>query len=190
MLQDENRLLKEKINQILFHGPLLKKQNEHKNFIVSQVQAIKQRPVSETVLLYRTDSLNGTSFHKYIDRVPDIVLIVKTRAGIVFGAYSESPLEPDRKADKRSFIMSITNQKVFPVIEGKLAMIYDHHHLIFGNSEIKIRSGESKLLSNFGINNGFFNSKGGCVDDLLGEGKARETEIEGYEVHQVIFEEE
>ena len=56
-------------------------------------------------------------------------------------------------------------------------MTYDAFYLIVGNSEIRLKHGEQKVFSNFGINNAYYHSKGGCVDDLIGEGKDRETTI-------------
>jgi len=64
---------------------------------------------------------------------------------------------------------------------------YDTFFLIIGNSEIRLKQGEEKVFCNFGINNGHYNAKGSSVDDLLGEGKDRETPIAGYEVHHVEF---
>ena len=66
-------------------------------------------------------------------------------------------------------------------------MTYDTFFLIIGNSEIRLKQGEEKVFCNFGINNGHYNAKGSSVDDLLGEGKDRETPIAGYEVHHVEF---
>jgi hypothetical protein len=141
-----------------------------------------------TSLLYRLDPLNTTSFHKYIDKVPDIVLVVRTEKGLFLGAYTESAFHPELTADKQGIIMSISQQKVFPVLEGKRPITYDSFYLIIGNSEIRLKQGEQKVFCNFGINNGHYNSKGSSVDDLIGEGKERETSIQGYEVHQVTFE--
>ena len=69
-------------------------------------------------------------------------------------------------------------------------MVYDKYFLIMGNSEIRIKTGESKLFSNFGINSSYFNSKGDTVNILLNEGKKNEVEMINYEIHEVTFEEE
>ena len=84
--------------------------------------------------------------------------------------------------------MSISRKKSFPVIAGKRSVNYDNFFLLFGNSEIRLKHGESKVFSNFGIANGFYNPQGSTVDDILGEGKEREVKIVGYEVHKVLFE--
>ena len=69
--------------------------------------------------------------------------------------------------------MSLTNQKTFPLLEGKRAVTYDTYFFIFGNSEIRIKHGEFKVFSNFGIAQGHYTPKGSTVKDLLGEGKER-----------------
>lgn len=66
-------------------------------------------------------------------------------------------------------------------------MVYDEYYLIYGNSEIRLKSGESKIFSNFGINNAYFNNRGDKVNMMLGQGKINEVEIENYEVHEVKF---
>jgi hypothetical protein len=40
--------------------------------------------------------------------------------------------------------------------------------MIFGNSEIRIKSQEKKVYSNFGISNSYFKSRGFKVETLLG----------------------
>jgi len=62
------------------------------------------------------DPLNTASFHKYIDTIPDIVLVVKTKTGQFFGAYSESSFHPEQMADRQGIIFSISQEKVFPLL--------------------------------------------------------------------------
>lgn len=91
---------------------------------------------------------------------------------LIAGYYS------DVYADKTSMksealILSLTNYKYFPIntlknnpkkdkkdMKPMLGMVYDKYFLIYGNSEIRIKSGEKKLFSNFGINNSYFFSRG------------------------------
>ena len=84
--------------------------------------------------------------------------------------------------------MSITREKVFSVLDKKRSVNYDNFFFIFGNSEIRLKHGEMKVFSNFGIANGFYTSKGSSVDDILGAGKEREVKITGFEVHRLWFE--
>ena len=56
-----------------------------------------------------------------------------------------------------------------------------------GNSEIRLRFGETTVYSNFGINNGYYKSNQLTVDALLKAEDLREIEILGYECFEVIF---
>ena len=56
-------------------------------------------------------------------------------------------------------------------MKATYGMIYDKFFLIFGNSQIRIKTGEKekKLFSNFGISASYFNSKGDKVNALFCE---------------------
>ena len=172
----------------LFAGKVLENHFEHKLFIKDEIQKLKKRPVTRTVQLFAADSLNPTNFHSYVDEVPDIMLVVKTESGLYLGGFSECPVSSTSIADKGGLIMSLTSKMVFPVVEGKRSVNYDKFFLIFGNSEIRLRQGEFKVFSNFGIGSGFYKSTGATVNDLIGAGKEREVKIEGYEIYRVLFE--
>jgi hypothetical protein len=58
---------------------------------------------------------------------------------------------------------------LFKLVEkDSKAILYDEYYMIFGNSEIRIKTGSNKLYSNFGIYNCYYESKGYKVDYLLG----------------------
>ena len=59
-------------------------------------------------------------------------------------------------------------------------MLYDPYYLIFGNAEVRIRSGEKKVFCNFGINNGYFNSERNRAEDLLKVKNKNEVEFVNY----------
>lgn len=61
-------------------------------------------------------------------------------------------------------------------VKGK-GVTYDEYFLIFGNSELRIKSGDLQIFSNFGVNNSYFDTRGLTVDTLLGHGKDREVKI-------------
>lgn len=65
-------------------------------------------------------------------------------------------------------------------------MSYDEYYIIFGNSEIRLKSLELTIFSNFGISNGFFLTRGFGVEALLCNPN-REVPIETFELHQVYF---
>ena len=68
---------------------------------------------------------------------------------------------------------------MFPLVSSdKKAISYDEYYLVFGNSEVRIKSQENIVFSNFGISNEFFCSRGKKVDWLLGGDKnEREQEL-------------
>ena len=47
-------------------------------------------------------------------------------------------------------------------------MQYDKFYVIFGNAEMRIKNGEKKILSNFGVSSAFYNSRGKKRQDFLG----------------------
>ena len=49
-------------------------------------------------------------------------------------------------------------------MQGKRSVTFDNYYIIFGNSEVRIKQGEFKVFSNFGINNGFYNASGNTVN--------------------------
>lgn len=53
------------------------------------------------------------------------------------------------------------------------SVTYDDYYMIFGNSEIRIKSQDNKVFSNFGTTNGYYNAQGESINILLGEGTAR-----------------
>lgn len=67
------------------------------------------------------------------------------------------------------------------------SVTFDDFFLIMGNYELRIKFQDNKLYSNFGLNSGYFASKGKTVNILLGEVLVREVLMEDYEVHEVIF---
>ena len=64
-------------------------------------------------------------------------------------------------------------------------MAYDPFFLIFGNSELRLRFGDKKVYSNFGVANGYFLSKGDNVSNLLNEGRTNEVPLEAYEIYML-----
>ncbi len=70
--------------------------------------------------------------------------------------------------------MSVTNQVVFTLkADVTRPITYDDYFLIFGNSELRFKTGENKIFSNLGVNNGYFEANGYTVDILFGKGRER-----------------
>ena len=87
--------------------------------------------------------------------------------------------------------MSVTNETVFFMkADVKQETNYDDFFLIFGNSELRLKSGVAKIFSNLGINKGFFDAHNESVDILFGEGKVREADLISYEIFEVFFDDE
>ena len=82
--------------------------------------------------------------------------------------------------DQGGLIVSVTNDNSYVLHKKKpgdknnyRGMIYDQYYAIFGNAEIRVKSGLNTVFSNFGINNSFFDSRGDKIDSLLNEGDKR-----------------
>ena len=91
-------------------------------------------------MIYRYDKLNKINFHQYIDNISNILLILKTVDGLFIAGYSEGPFHK-KTSDKDGIIFSLTNRKIFTLVErNKRAITYDEYYLIFGNSEIRLKS--------------------------------------------------
>jgi hypothetical protein len=61
-------------------------------------------------LLYRFDPLNTTNFHEYIDRRPNLLLILQLANGTIISGFSVSPIDPS-KTEKpgEGILMSVTD---------------------------------------------------------------------------------
>jgi hypothetical protein len=119
---------------------------------------LKNKRPTSSKLLCRLDPLNKINFHKYLDRHPNILAIAELRNGLIVAGFSSDPFIPNTRGTK-GLILSITNEKVFKLKpNNKQATIYDEFFLIFGNSELRFKTGEGKLFSNLGVNNGYFDA--------------------------------
>lgn len=69
-------------------------------------------------------------------------------------------------------------------------MVYDQFYIIFGNAEIRIRTGEDLIFSNFGIANCHYNRRDRKIQNFLNDHDNRQMKFQHCEYYQVIFEEE
>jgi hypothetical protein len=53
--------------------------------------------------------------------------------------------------------------------------------LIVGNSDFRLKTGETKILSNLGVNLGYFDAREHKANILLGNGSNNEIDIVTYE---------
>ena len=150
-----------------------------KTDIVNTLQIELKKTILKTRLLYRFDRINKVNIHEYFDGLKNIIVIVKTKSGQHIAAFSEDPFLKNHIATGKGFIFALTERKVFGLnTKNKLtkAIIYDDFYMIFGNSELRIKTGDNKIFSNFGIINNFYETKGETVNSIMGEGeKTREV---------------
>jgi hypothetical protein len=77
----------------------------------------------------------------YIDNKENLVVVIKAASGEVFGGWSEGPFYPKMTSDRNGIIFSLTNRKCYDLAQhNKKAISYDDYYIIFGNSEIRLRS--------------------------------------------------
>jgi len=70
----------------------------------------------------------------------------------------------------------LTKKEIYERVQ-KSTIVYGDYYLIFGNSEISIKTNEMRLYSNFGAANRHFNSKNRNAQFFLGEENSREVSM-------------
>lgn len=175
----------------LFQGELIESLPLYKYKICYHLQKLQKSPIIRTRLLYKFDTKNKTNFHEYIDNQYNLLLIAKTVddayiVGYYSGKYCESIMTDP------GLLISLHNNEVFQLNTpesnpGKQttykAMQYDKYYAIFGNAEIRIKTGENKVFSNFGIMNSYYNHRLKKVSEFLRNESKREVELESYEFY-------
>lgn len=126
-----------------------------------------------TRLLFRFDPLNSTNFHRYIDQKENLLLVVELQNGYKIGGYCRGALERGKpNMSGKGFLFSLSpNVSYLPKkeVRDKQALVtYDDYFLIFGTSELRIKSQELKLFSNFGLQTSLFEARGAKVQEYLG----------------------
>jgi hypothetical protein len=117
--------------------------------------------IYDTRLIYKYDPINPNNLHKYVDNNSQLVLVIRLVNGFCFAGYYQGAFRPGHPSDKQGLIISLTSQKYFTTTErNKKATVYDEYYIIFGNSEIRLKSQEKKVFSNFGLNNSYYKHKG------------------------------
>ena len=154
-----------------------------KEFLLSSLEERTNSKVKGTRLVYRWDPKNKVNFHKYIDKVGQLVVIVRLINGYTIAAWSEGGFSPSTTPSHDGLLLSLTNRKVFRLLQANhRAVAYDDFFLIFGNSELRLKTGEKGVFSNFGVQNAFYNCSGEKVGTLLGAGTEREVDLLNYEI--------
>ena len=146
---------------------------EKKEWLIRKIEKENQKYFQRTKLLYRFDKLNKVNFHNYVDGHPHVILLVKTENNKVIGGYTKDSFLENRHSIDYGMVFSVTNMTYFErnvKNSSYKANTYDEFYLIFGNSELRIKTLEEKIFSNFAILHNFYETKGKTVDFLLGKG--------------------
>jgi hypothetical protein len=186
-LESKSHQLEEQMFLHIFEGRVLEENNYMKEFLKVSIEKYQKRNIVKTRILFKYDKKSNTNFHHYVDGYKNVVLIVRTASGMFVAGYSESSFNSKESASKGGMLLSLSNQKSYELLPKMRALTYDDYYLIFGNSELRIKSLENKVFSNFGMASGYYNRRGDSVDSFLGEGTSREVYLEDYELHEVIF---
>ena len=119
--------------------------------------------------------------------------------GQIIAGYSEPAFKPKTNVDFRTgFMFAFKNRKIFTVKKEPTTkfnktqpkpITYDEYFLMWGNSDIRIKSGTNELYSGYATANCCYEERGNensVVDDLFLQ-EDRETTLEDYELFQVEF---
>ena len=117
-------------------------------------------------LLYKYNPYFQSNFHNYIDNKQNLLLIVRLANDVVIGGFSAQPLCKGFMG-KNGFLFSLTNNKKYILKGNSNCLIYDDYHLIFGNSQIRIRNSSNCFYSNFGISTSNFDHGYDTISDFL-----------------------
>lgn len=143
----------------------------------------KKTKIRKTVFLFKYDPRNKNSFHVYVDGISSLCMVVRTKNAVIAGYYPYCYKDKE-VMNKGGLLVSVTNDQSYTLNEEKTrnkdasnfrGMTYDTYYAIYGNAEMRVKTGERKVFSNFGINNAFFNGRGHKVDKFLCEGDKREV---------------
>ena len=139
--------------------------------------------------LYRSDPLKKVNFHNYIDMHPHLLVLVKLTNGRLVAAYSEDPINPDKTilASHGGLLLSLTERRAFKLQPGKRSVTHDDYFVIFGNSEVRLKTQMMQFYTNFGVGSGFYEAEG-CKFDVLTGDAPRDTEASCYEFFEIVFE--
>ena len=116
------------------------------NFILNHIRENdKSFNFNEITLLYRgsRDGDNTTLCHELCDNKQNVLVIIKSDTGYIFGGYSKigfravnDKKKPNYKKDNNSFLFSINLKKIYPSINRKNAIsnLSKNHGLCFTGS--------------------------------------------------------
>jgi hypothetical protein len=189
-------------HRTLFIGDVLERRKGEKKYLMDAIEALMKREIEKTKLLYEFKRDQKTNFHNFIDGHSNIVLVLETEKALIACFYS-GVMQEERPMVDEALILSLDSRKTYflNTIEHNPSkdlkdtrimrgMIYDKYFLIFGNAEVRVRTGEARVFSNFGIMSSYFDARKERVGSLLHDGSNNEVDVINYEIHEVFFNEE
>ena len=165
---------------------------ERVNFILDALWDLTKCRCKGTKLIYRLDSQNTSNFHLYIDKKENLLVVVKLSNGSIVGGFTNTTLETGvSSSNGKGFCFNLNHERVFKPRNGTSQNVttYDSFYFILGNAGIRLRTGEKKIFSNFGIARSYFDNLDFPRTDFLGVTKAEnnELDIESYEFYKIDF---
>ena len=146
-------------------------------------------PIRELKMLYsgKRDEFNVTTFHNKCDGVGDTLVLVKSNNGYTFGGFAKPPWHSNgsfsSEASNSCFLFTCRN-KTKHILTQPQNVIYGNKDWgpLFGNGDLHIQSNNNCYIQ---LGNSYSIPVGGKKEDYLCGPDG--TNIEDYEVHQVIF---
>jgi hypothetical protein len=114
--------------------------------------------------------------HKYIDGHRGLLCLASLKNGWVVGGFYSGALVKGGDLLEKGLIFNLTCNEVFRLKEKSSAsdnkkyrgMTYDDYYVIFGNAELRFKTGLTEVLSNLGVNSGYYDSQGNRHQILFG----------------------
>jgi hypothetical protein len=147
---------------------VLERRKGEKKYLMDAIESLMQREIEKTKLLYEFRRDQKTNFHNYLDGHSSLVLILETQKALI-ACYYSGTLQEDKPMTEEALIISLDSRKTFylntlehnPMKDPKdtrliRGLVFDKYFLIFGNAEVRLRTGEARVFSNFGIMSSYF----------------------------------
>ena len=86
-----------------------------KDDLISQISKNTGKEIASTKKIYAFDKKNPVNPHKYIDDVPDWVMLFKLRNGYIIGGFCRDPITPMKKEGfiHQGFMFSLNSKKFY-----------------------------------------------------------------------------
>lgn len=163
-------------SQILEKLPINKRE-----FLVKEIGQFLKEESFQSKLIYRFDPLNSTNFHRYFDNKENLLILVLLKNGSVLGGFTCFPYSSSHvQRPGKGLLINLNYEMCYKVRENPRLPVtsYDQYFFILGNAEIRIRSQEQRMFSNFGIANSTFDSKGDSRTKFLNVKDLSDNELD------------